>query len=67
MIYDIAEENFSRALNLNPPKFLEAILILNRGQNRLDDENISGALHDLLKAKEQSHTAAFAHTNLGKL
>jgi tetratricopeptide (TPR) repeat protein len=67
MIYEIAEEHFSRALDLNPPKFLESILILNRGQNRLDDGNMSAALHDLLKAKEQSHTAAFAHTNLGKL
>jgi tetratricopeptide (TPR) repeat protein len=67
MIYDIAEENFNRALDLKPPKFLEAILILNRGQNRLDDGILSGALHDLLKAKEYSHTAAYAHTNLGKL
>ncbi|MGB8035883.1 MAG: tetratricopeptide repeat protein [Nitrososphaeraceae archaeon] len=41
--------------------------MLNRGQNRLDDGNMSGALRDLLKAKEQSHTAAYAHTNLGKL
>jgi tetratricopeptide (TPR) repeat protein len=67
MIYDIAEVNFNRALDLRPPKFLEAILILNRGQNRLDDGNMSGALRGLLKAREQSHTAAFAHTNLGKL
>lgn len=67
MIYDIAEENFNRALDLKPPEFLEAILMLNRGQNRLDDGNMSGALHDLLKAKEHSHTAAYAHTNLGKL
>jgi uncharacterized protein HemY len=28
---------------------------------------MSGALHDLLKAKEHSHTAAYAHTTLGKL
>ena len=41
--------------------------MLNRGQNRLDDGNMSGALRDLLKAKEQSHTAPYAHTNLGKL
>ena len=31
--------------------------MLNRGQNRLDDGNMSGALRDLLKAKEHSHTA----------
>jgi tetratricopeptide (TPR) repeat protein len=66
-MYSEAEEKFSRALDYNPPSFLEAIIKLNRGQARLEEGFHQGALRDFLDAKLSEHTSAYARTNLGKL
>jgi tetratricopeptide (TPR) repeat protein len=66
-IFDIAEEYFNKAMDQNQPEFLKAITLLNRGQNRLENDDISGAIKDLSIAAKSSHTSALARTNLGKI
>jgi tetratricopeptide (TPR) repeat protein len=65
--YKMAEHYFNRALGFSIPEFLRGVIILNRGKNRLDDENFLGAKNDFLESLKYPHIEAPAHTNLGKL
>jgi Tfp pilus assembly protein PilF len=67
MIYELAEEYFTIALSLRPPQFYEAIVLLNRGRVRLDNEDFVGAYHDLRKAQNEPFVASNAYTNMGIL
>jgi len=67
MNYRKAEILFNKSLSFSMPKFLRAIIILNRGQNRLDNNELLGAKKDFLESLNYPHTEASAHTNLGKL
>jgi tetratricopeptide (TPR) repeat protein len=65
--YRKAEIFFNQSLSYSMPNFLRAIIVLNRGQNRLDNNELLGAKKDFLESLEYPHTEASARTNLGKL
>lgn len=65
LIYPLAQDYYNRALTESNSNFLRSIIFLNRGKSHLDYGDLSRALPDLLKAKEDFHTSASAYTNLG--
>jgi hypothetical protein len=60
--YDEAEKCFQRAVELSPNLFKA---VYNRGKNRLEINNLEGALTDLLKAVSLRNTHRMSHELLG--
>jgi tetratricopeptide (TPR) repeat protein len=63
--YDLSEKLCNEALELKPEACLKAVILLNRGRNRLDDENLVGAEEDFKQALKQHLLESQARTNLG--
>ena len=51
--YDSSEKLCNEALELKPEAYLKAVILLNRGRNRLDDENLVGAEDDFKESLKQ--------------
>ncbi|MGA9168653.1 MAG: tetratricopeptide repeat protein, partial [Nitrososphaeraceae archaeon] len=64
-IYDIAEKYCCNALDLQPEPYFEAVILVNRGRNRLDDGDLIGAKADFYLAKKDPFIAPIADCNLG--
>lgn len=60
--YDDAEKCFQRAVELSPNLFKA---VYNRGKNRLEIDNLDGALTDLLKAVSLQENHRMSHELLG--
>lgn len=67
VMYKEAESFFNQALSFSIPDFLRAIIILNRGKNYLDNNDLVRAKKDFLESQNYPHVEASAHVNLGKL
>ena len=64
-IYDIAERYCCNALELQPEPYFEAVILVNRGRNRLADGDLIGAKADFCIAKKDPFIAPTADSNLG--
>jgi tetratricopeptide (TPR) repeat protein len=63
--YDSSEKLCNEALELKPEAYLKAVILLNRGRSRLDDENLVGAEDDFKESLKQHLLESQARTNLG--
>jgi tetratricopeptide (TPR) repeat protein len=63
--YDFCERFCNEALELQPGAYLKAVILLNRGRNRLDDEDLVGAEKDLSEALKEPLLEHHVCTNLG--
>jgi len=51
--YNSAEKYCNEALELKPETYLKAVIYLNRGRNRLDDDNLIRAEQDFYEASKE--------------
>jgi len=63
--YDTAERYCNEALELKPEAYLKAIIYLNRGRARLDDNDLIGAEEDFSNALQEPLIEHHARCNLG--
>jgi tetratricopeptide (TPR) repeat protein len=66
-VYDLTETYINKALEMQPPSYIEANLLLNRGVNKIDKKDLIGAISDLKKATNDPSIAPLAHMNLGSI
>jgi tetratricopeptide (TPR) repeat protein len=60
-----AEKYCNEALELKHETYLKAVIYLNRGRNRLDDDNLIRAEQDFSEASKEPLLRRHARTNLG--
>ncbi|HEY7080756.1 MAG TPA: tetratricopeptide repeat protein, partial [Nitrososphaeraceae archaeon] len=63
--YDSSERYCNEALELKPEAYLQAVIFLNRGRARLDDNDLLGAEEDFNKASKEPLLEHHARSNLG--
>lgn len=63
--YDLSEKYCNEALDLKPEAYLKAVIYLNRGRNRLDDNDLIGAEQDFSEASKEPLIRHHVRTNLG--
>ena len=63
--YDMAERYCNEALELKPEAYLKAVIYLNRGRARLDDNDLIGAEEDFSESLKEPLIEHHARCNLG--
>jgi tetratricopeptide (TPR) repeat protein len=67
-IYEVSEKYYDEALaalKLHSEPYLKAVILLNRGRNRLDNGDFTRAKEDFCEAQKMPLVSAFTHNNLG--
>jgi tetratricopeptide (TPR) repeat protein len=63
--YDMAERYCNEALELKPEAYLKAVIYLNRGRARIDDNDLIGAEEDFSESLKEPLLEHHARCNLG--